>query len=357
VKMRARAATWPAAGMRKRGKTARRTSFCGRSAADEPVLLSNSRALERDFGFHGLCIEANPFYWAGLAQVRSNCTVVGAAVTSLRGEVTFRAFRSRGQSRNSGIVGRQQQQQQQQAASNGDNKEMRSTGLWYEFMVRTLPLAEILPALDVPAQIDFFSLDIEGAELLAMKTFPFAEYRFSVLSVERPPAELQRLLDSNGYEYLCDHGGFGDQMWYDALELKKGPASSISLEGVVVEKGIARTRFQDKTDAQDLNGKRCDLGFYTGLYGTHRIRAKRGSGRNPAGGVLSPEAPQKKSTAAIAPAKTPAANYPYPPTSTTSSLPPAISSGIGSRVEERRQRRRNEKKQKAKANSKVSALG
>lgn len=54
----------------------------------------------------GVCVvQANPVYWRGLAEVRS-CAVVGAAVGARRGEVTFRAFKQRGQSRNSGIVGK-----------------------------------------------------------------------------------------------------------------------------------------------------------------------------------------------------------------------------------------------------------
>ena len=38
-------------------------------AANEPVVLSNTRSLERDLGWKGVCIEANPFYWQGLAEV------------------------------------------------------------------------------------------------------------------------------------------------------------------------------------------------------------------------------------------------------------------------------------------------
>jgi len=50
-------------------------------------------------------LKANPVYWRGLSEVR-NCAVVGAAVGATKSEVTFRAFKQRGQSRNSGIVGK-----------------------------------------------------------------------------------------------------------------------------------------------------------------------------------------------------------------------------------------------------------
>lgn len=81
---------------------------------------------------------------------------------------------------------------------------------------------------------------------MVMKTFPWEDYRFSVLSVERPQAELQRLLASHQYQYVCDHGGFGDQMWVDSLELSKGAASSISLDRIKVEEGPTVARFDDK---------------------------------------------------------------------------------------------------------------
>ena len=39
-------------------------------AANDALHLSNTRALERDFGWRGLCIEGNPLLTTRLAQVR-----------------------------------------------------------------------------------------------------------------------------------------------------------------------------------------------------------------------------------------------------------------------------------------------
>ena len=60
-------------------------------AANQPVCLSNTRALERDYGWRGLCIEANPALLLPLATHR-NCTVVGAVVYSQEEMVVFRRF-------------------------------------------------------------------------------------------------------------------------------------------------------------------------------------------------------------------------------------------------------------------------
>jgi hypothetical protein len=102
-----------------------------------------------------------------------------------------------------------------------------------------------------------------------MKAFPFEAYRFSVFSVERPAAELQRLLQAQGYEYLCDHGGFGDQMWVDKQAIT-GEHPLLDVKAVKVEEGPTVPRFSDAAigSALDPKGKRCDLGLYTGLYGT-----------------------------------------------------------------------------------------
>ncbi len=52
---------------------------------------------------------------------------------------------------------------------------------------------------NVPSVIDFMSLDIEGAEYLALKSFPFDKYMFRCLAIERPSSKLDLLLDSKKY--------------------------------------------------------------------------------------------------------------------------------------------------------------
>lgn len=110
-----------------------------------------------------------------------------------------------------------------------------------------------------------------------MKAFPFESYRFSVFSVERPAAELQRLLEAKGYEYLCDHGGFGDQMWVDKEAAAGSHSPLLDLQAVQVEAGPTVPRFSDAAVGAPLDpkGKRCDLGLYTGLYGTQPKKRTR----------------------------------------------------------------------------------
>merc|ERR1712228_803877 len=55
-------------------------------------------------------------------------------------------------------------------------------------------LARVFKAAEVPATIDYMSLDMEGAELIARKSFPFESHKILVLSVERPSPEVTDML-------------------------------------------------------------------------------------------------------------------------------------------------------------------
>ena len=77
----------------------------------------------------------------------------------------------------------------------------------------TAPLLEVLERYHVPKNIDYMSLDVEGAEMLIMKEFPFDEYTIRVMTVERPGKDLHALLKENGYVFLKDLSWWGETLW------------------------------------------------------------------------------------------------------------------------------------------------
>jgi len=173
-------------------------------ASNEPLAKSNTRALERDRGWKGLCIEANPRCWEALRSIRS-CHLVTVAVADTNGEVQFvddDGF--------SGIV-----------SEKTDHKEMpmyttksmntRHKKLAANFTMKTMPFADILEATNAPRCIDYMSLDVEGAETLVMHSFPFANHTVAVMTIERPKPDLTKILRSHGYMFLC--GGGADEVW------------------------------------------------------------------------------------------------------------------------------------------------
>ncbi|CAE8604477.1 unnamed protein product [Polarella glacialis] len=154
-------------------------------AANEAVLNSNSLMLERDFGWQGICIEANPKYYFELFHRK--CKLFAGAVATSDTPVAFKLKNEVG-----GIVG-----------EGTDNRP--GAGHDGELKFHTVSLSEVLDRLGAPSRIDYFSLDIEGAESFAMIDFPWQRYRFTLLNVERPKPDLVKWLKDNGYVLLRDN--------------------------------------------------------------------------------------------------------------------------------------------------------
>lgn len=158
---------------------------------------SNTLMLERDFNWQGICFEANPASWDGLKKRR--CNLVEAAIGS---PTDTQVTMSLELGHDGGIV-----------CPTCDTTQVQAG----RTELRTIALADILQKLGAPSTIDFFSLDVEGAESMIVDGFPWDKYRFTVLMVERPKPDLRKTLQSHGYHYLrqnCNCGmGFGDQTW------------------------------------------------------------------------------------------------------------------------------------------------
>jgi hypothetical protein len=158
-------------------------------ASNDAISLSNSLTLEQKYGWSGLCVEPNPAYAEG--YVHRMCRLVQAVVGPEEGaqvEFNFRgAF--------GGIMG-------------FDNKQSNATQKHY-----TVSLGKILQDFGMPTTIDYLSLDIEGAEAWALSTFPWDKFTFQAVTVERPKEELKATLQAHNYVHMCNHGGFGDELW------------------------------------------------------------------------------------------------------------------------------------------------
>jgi hypothetical protein len=168
-------------------------------AANDAVWASNTFMLEQNLDWKGICIEANPIYWYRLSF--RNCHAVGAIVggdDNVEVNVTLASDKVAGPY--GGIVGNEMD-------NKGNKKALKNAEPRY-----TASLKSILKKFNAPAMIDYLSLDVEGAELFIMKDFPFDEYKFKVLTIERPKDQLLALLENNGYKKLLDFKR-GDTMW------------------------------------------------------------------------------------------------------------------------------------------------
>jgi FkbM family methyltransferase len=146
---------------------------------------SNTIALERDFGWQGICIEPNS-YFDELKRNRS-CIVDNACVTDSISRASFAECGKRGSS--SYIVG-----------LGSTNKTIQRVKI-----KQTEPLAAVLKRHQAPQRIEYLSLDTEGSEYIILKDFPFDTYRFLAITIEHDKEEkviqLQRnLLQRSGYQ-------------------------------------------------------------------------------------------------------------------------------------------------------------
>lgn len=151
--------------------------------AADGITFSNTFLLETRYGWHGLCIEANPLLFAELHRVR-RATCLNVCVDSGERETEFVLNRL-----GSGIV-----------ADDTDNRGCQREAAGHSVIrVETKDLYSILQAQSSPRTIDYLSIDVEGAEDRILAAFPFGEYRFNCLTVERPKELLRKALRDNGY--------------------------------------------------------------------------------------------------------------------------------------------------------------
>jgi hypothetical protein len=154
--------------------------------------------LENNFGWSGICIEANPVYWYRLA-FRKNCHVVGSIVGGKDFEEIEVKLPKDPKTGGpfGGIVGKE-----------FDNKGSKEKEKRY-----TASLSTILDKFSAPKVIDYLSLDVEGAEEFILKDFTFHQpYTFKVISIERPKHELKKKLENAGYKFVMDFKR-GDTLW------------------------------------------------------------------------------------------------------------------------------------------------
>lgn len=158
-------------------------------AAADGVTHSNTHVLEKQFGWKGICIEPNPDFFLNLKKIR-NCITDNSVISDGHEKVRFRI--DNGQL--GGIV-----------AEDTDNSERIRGGQLKTAVIislKTKMLIEILDDYNAPPIIDYFSLDIEGAEERVISSFDFTKYQFNSITIERPTPLVNEALFDNGYVFV-----------------------------------------------------------------------------------------------------------------------------------------------------------
>ena len=162
--------------------------------------LSNTLYLEQN-GWDGLCIEGSPEYWYDLARFRK-CKIIGAFVGGNENEDGKRIEIALG-SVFGGIIN-----------ENMDNKPGKTNSMTSAQVSRELvSFSTILSVANSPKIIDYLSLDVEGAETLILQDFPFDQYIFRFITIERPKPDLEKLLIFHGYKEVMKLVEWGETLW------------------------------------------------------------------------------------------------------------------------------------------------
>jgi hypothetical protein len=157
--------------------------------------------LEAD-GWRGLCIEPNPIYWFRLAHRK--CDIVGAFVGGHDLDLVDVSLANKALG---GIIGKEMDNKRSSSKSSSESRY-------------TVSLLTVFKDFRVPKTIDYMSLDIEGAETLVMRSFPFDEYIVKFFTIERPKPELQALLKSHGYKFVQMLVHWGETLWvHESVEM------------------------------------------------------------------------------------------------------------------------------------------
>lgn len=164
-----------------------KNSFFIELGADSGLTFSNTLALERHLGWNGICIEANPYAFSELQKNR-RCHTEQSLVYSKNNKTVQFLIRS-GKRMLSGI------------ANHVPNLHRRNRNI---VDMKTTTLHNILKKYNAPKFIEFLSLDTEGSEYEILKNFPFKQFTFGLILVERGQhtQELYELLKTNKYKII-----------------------------------------------------------------------------------------------------------------------------------------------------------
>ncbi|XP_050725013.1 protein Star-like [Eriocheir sinensis] len=165
--------------------------------------LSNTLYLEKHLGWSGILVEPMPSSYELLRKKNRHAYILNAALSTTKNASQI-IIRWKGEHGGASQMIKREGRMNRKMKGNDGKKDVK---------VISVPFFSIFLALNV-TQIDFLSLDLEGAELQVLKTVPWEKVRVRVMCVEcnkvRPPA-LISYLTSVGYRHL---GNYGIDCWF-----------------------------------------------------------------------------------------------------------------------------------------------
>jgi FkbM family methyltransferase len=167
--------------------------FIDSGAGPDGVRGSNSYVMESRLGWKGLLVEPHPECFK---QVKANRSAIVAqyCLTDSFGEVEF-------------VIN--EHPELSSIPEHLSEPDFVAAGYAHKQLpkvkIQTAPLWELLRRHNFPPVIDYMSLDIEGAEWVALKDFPFKEFRILCMTIEHNAkfhGKLRAKLHKEGYRLV-----------------------------------------------------------------------------------------------------------------------------------------------------------
>jgi len=178
---------------------------------------SNSLFFERELGWTGLLIEADPVSFSRLRRNRPNITCLNTAIYAHDGAISFERY-------DGGAAG---------WGGVAETFEAETRKLIEEYRLKTKkPLERFREFINIPcitldralsqnsiSHIDYLSIDVEGAEYTILSVFPFSKYSISVIGVENNnnKPQIDALMISNDFQKVARIGSddiYLHQRWF-----------------------------------------------------------------------------------------------------------------------------------------------
>jgi FkbM family methyltransferase len=182
----------------------KRNGFFLDSGASDGVISNNTHLLEVSYNWNGICVEPNEVFFEKLVKNRK-CHCMNYCLYDKEDYIDFLEL---GNDVGGIMVEYHPSHLDRAKASYNVKKDLYGNPKTVKKLTRTIE--QVLKECNAPQTIDYWSLDTEGSELTILKSFPFDEYSFRVITVEHNHfpvrEEIREFLEFKGYYRIKELG-------------------------------------------------------------------------------------------------------------------------------------------------------